>query len=81
MPATNAVSKRSFSGLRRIKRYLRTNMKQSKLNHLMTLHVHKETTEKLDLIPVSNDFVSLNDRRDYHLGKFSPSYSSHSLKD
>ena len=56
-------------------------MKQSKLNHLMTLHVHKETTEKLDLIPVSNDFVSLNDRRDYHLGKFSPSYLSHSFKD
>ena len=30
MPATNAVSERSFSGLRRIKTYLRTTMKQSR---------------------------------------------------
>ena len=65
---TNAVSERNFSRLRRIKTYLCTNMKQSRLNRLMTLHVHKETTEKLDSISVANDFVSLNDKRDYHLG-------------
>lgn len=37
LPATNAASERSFSTLKRIKSYLRNNMGQSRLNHLMTL--------------------------------------------
>ena len=32
MPATNATSERSFSALRRIKTYLRSTMKQERLN-------------------------------------------------
>ena len=44
MPATNATSERSFSALRRVKTYLRSSMNQSRLNHLMILHVHKEFT-------------------------------------
>ena len=40
MPATNATSERSFSSLRRIKTFLRSTMTQSRLNSLMTLHVH-----------------------------------------
>ena len=35
MPATNAISERSFSALRRVKTYLRSTMKQTRLNHLM----------------------------------------------
>ena len=45
MPATNATSERSFSALKRVKTY-------------MLLHVHKELTDKLDLIACANDFVS-----------------------
>ena len=41
MPATNTTSERSFSALRRIKTYLRSTMKQERLNSLMVLHVHK----------------------------------------
>ena len=37
MPATNAVSERSASALRRVKTYLRTTMHQDRLNHLMVL--------------------------------------------
>lgn len=33
MPATNAVSERSFSSLRRLKTYLRSTMHQNRLNH------------------------------------------------
>ena len=33
MPATNAVSERSFSATRRIKSYLRTTMSQQRLTH------------------------------------------------
>ena len=39
MPATNASSEHSFSGLRRIKTYLRTAMTQKRLNDLMVLNI------------------------------------------
>ena len=42
MPATNAVSERSFSAMRRLKSYLHSTMTQSRLNHLMILHLNKE---------------------------------------
>ena len=41
MPATNASNERSLSAMRRVKSYLRSTMKQERLNHLMLLHVHK----------------------------------------
>lgn len=71
MPATNASSERSFSALRRVKTYLRSTMTQSRLNHLMILHVHKEHTDKLDLIKVACDFVQNNEHRYNLFGKFS----------
>lgn len=58
MPATNATSERSFSALRRVKTYLRTTMTQERLNHLMVLHVHRESTDAMDLREIANDFVS-----------------------
>ena len=42
MPATNAASERSFSTLRRVKSYLRSTMKQARLNHTMVLHIYKK---------------------------------------
>ena len=45
MPTTNASSKRSISGLHRIKTYLRTTMTQKRLNDLMVLNIHKEKTD------------------------------------
>ena len=58
MPATNATSERSFSALRRVKTYLRTTMTQQCLNHLMVLHVHKTSTDALDLMGVAREFVA-----------------------
>ena len=63
MPATNATSECSFSDIRRVKTYFRGSMKQSRLNHLMVLHVHRELTENLDLIACANDFVASNKHR------------------
>lgn len=48
LPATNAISERSFSTLRRVKTYLRSSMTQERLNALMTLHIYKEKTTALD---------------------------------
>ena len=58
MPATNASSEHSFSGLRRIKTYLRTTMTQKRLNDLMVLNIHKEKTDLLNLAVVAKEFVS-----------------------
>ena len=58
MPAMNAVSEQSFSVLHTVKTYLSSTMGQSCLNHLMVLHVHRELTDKLDLVSVANEFMS-----------------------
>ena len=60
MPTTNATSERSFSALKRIKSYLRSTMKQERLNSLMTIHVHKDKTDKLELRAIGNEFVEAN---------------------
>ena len=70
MPATNAVSERSFSALRRVKSYLRNSMTQERLNHLL-LHAHKHLTDAMNLIEVANDFVALSRHRLSLFGKFS----------
>ena len=45
MPATNAVGERSFPALRREKTYLSSTAGDSRLNHNMMLHVHKDGTD------------------------------------
>ena len=70
MPATNAVSERSFSTMRRIKGYLRSTMKQDRLNHLMTLNIYQEQLDKLDMAAVANEFVCKNEHRSRFFGTF-----------
>ncbi len=59
IPATNAVSERSFSVLRRVKTYLRSTMAQDRLNHIMTLHIHRGLTDDLSLIESANRWCHL----------------------
>ena len=70
MPATNAISERSFSAMRRLKTYLRATMKQERLNHLLLLQVHKKHTDELSLPSVANDFVSGSEHRLSIFGRF-----------
>ena len=53
MPATNAVSKRSFSSLKRIKTYLRSTTTNNRLNRLLILHIHKLLSDRLELKEVT----------------------------
>ena len=71
MPATNIVSERSFSALKQVKTYLRSTTGDSRLNHLMMLHVHKDRTDALTLVDVANDFVGEKENRKQLFGKFS----------
>ena len=63
MPASNAVGERSFSALRRRKTYLNSTTGESRLNHLMMLHVHKDGTDAPTLVDVANDFVGEKENR------------------
>ena len=67
IPATNAVSKWSASALRRLKTYLRS---QVRLNNLLMLHVHKDYTDKLDPSTCLNEFVRGSEHWLNLFGKF-----------
>ena len=70
VPATNAVSERSASALRRVKTYLRSTMSQARLNHLLLLHCHKDRTDNIHLINCLQEFVEAKERRSDVFGKF-----------
>ena len=70
MPATNAISERSFSALRRLKTWLRTTTLQARLNWCMLLHVHNNKTDNLPMSNIANEFVSHNDSRLHLFGHF-----------
>lgn len=69
MPATNAVSERSFSAMRRLKTYLRRTMRQSRLNHVMILSINRQKVE-LDIDVIADEFVRANEHRLRQFGKF-----------
>ena len=69
-PATNAVSERSASALRRVKSYLRTTMTDSRLNNLLVLHVHKDCCDSLVLEDCLNEFVCGSEHHLSLFGKF-----------
>ena len=69
--ATNATSEMSFSALRRVKKtYLHSSITQSRLNHLLLLHVHKKNCGELDLVQVASDFVRNSEHRRSLFGSF-----------
>ena len=70
MPATNAISERSFSALKRVKTYLRSTTTDSRLNNLLVLHIHKDAVDKLDLKTIANIFIDKYDSRKNIFGQF-----------
>ena len=67
MPATNAVSERSFSCLKRIKTYFRSTITDNWLKHVLILHIHKLLTDRVDLPKVAYEFF---ERREGRKSKF-----------
>ena len=45
MPATNAISERTFSAFRHVKTWLRSTINQTRLNWCMILHIHNDDTD------------------------------------
>lgn len=63
IPVTVASAERSFSKLKLIKNYLRSNMSQERLNGLAFLSIEKDISQTLDYSEIINDFASLKARR------------------
>jgi hypothetical protein len=72
-PATSCTPERSFSTARRMKTWLRSTMTNKRFNSLSILNIHKDITDKLDLVDVGNEFVSLYDSRHHYFGTFEAS--------
>ena len=72
MPATNAISERSFSAQCLVKTYLRSTMNQDRLKHLILLYVQKHLTDNFDLTSIAIDFVSKSEHRLTVFGRFQP---------
>jgi len=70
MPATNAISERAFSALKRIKTYLRSTTSDKRMNNLMVLHYHKSKTDSLDMTKVAKEFIERRDVRKDIFGTF-----------
>ena len=70
MPATNAVSERSASALRRVKTYLRSSMTQMRLNNMMVVHIHKTLTDTIDIKSILTEFSTANEERRRMFGSF-----------
>lgn len=63
VPASSCTAERSFSALRRLKTYMRSSMRQSRMNHMAVLHVHSDTASQLNRDSVMDEFISRNNTR------------------
>lgn len=61
IPVTTATSERSFSSLRLLKTYLRSTMKEERLNGLALMAIHKDVRFKYD--DVITEYATQHDRR------------------
>jgi hypothetical protein len=61
MPVSTASAERSFSGLRRLKTYLRSTMTEQRLTGLALLHIHR--SHVIDIDQVLNRFDASGHRR------------------
>ena len=67
MPATHAVSERSFSALRKD---MTASTGQVQFNWCLTLDAHKERTDALSMTSIASEFVLWNSSRMNIFGKF-----------
>lgn len=69
-PASSAEAERSFSGLRRLKTWLRSTMTQTRLNSVCICHTHQDILDEIDLDVLMKDFCSRSDVRQKLFGRF-----------
>ena len=71
IPITTATSERTFSAVRYVLTFKRATMTQKRLNNCLLAYVHKDFTDKLDMIEIAKDFIIVNEERHKYFGSFS----------
>ena len=69
-PSTSAASERSFSTAWRLKTWLRSRMNQERFSNLTVFNIHKERTDRLSTIDITNEFTRRNTNRKRDFGTF-----------
>ena len=70
IPITSATAERTFSVLKRLCTYLRSTMMERRLNNCLILHAHRDLTDKLNVVDIGKEFISINAERKRHFGSF-----------
>ena len=70
VPVSSATSVRTFSALRRLKNYMRSTMRQDRLNNCMLLHCHKPHADTIESEEIAKSFVSVNEQRKHFFGRY-----------
>lgn len=63
IPGSSCTNERSFSLMKRIKTYMRSTMKQDRLNDIALLTTYKEAANQINLDEVIDDFINKNGLR------------------
>lgn len=69
VPATSATPERTFSGLKRLKTYLRSTMSQKRLTHLLLIHLNQNILNEILLDDILKEFISRTAERKCVFGK------------
>ena len=64
------TSERTFSALRRLKNYLRSTLKQDRINNCLLMHCHKSITDTPNTIKITKKFACTNEQCKGHFVKF-----------
>ena len=59
LPSTTASCERAFSGLRRLKIYLRSTMHQDRLNAMIMAIAHVDLLDNIDVLSVARNFAEV----------------------
>ena len=62
-PATNAISERHFSTLKRVKTSIRSKMTDSRLDGYLLIHTYKEELDEIDIKLFTNKFIKIKESR------------------
>jgi len=69
-PESSCAAERSFSSLRRLKNWLRSTMKQQRLNAVVVCHVNKDIVDSLNVSELASDFAKRSNIRTGLFGVF-----------
>jgi len=58
VPVTTCTAERAFSGLRRLKSYLRNTMSQTRLNNIAVLNCHRTYLDRVVIDSILDEFIT-----------------------